>query len=255
MKKNIYINYSYNLSLEERIKLIKNTGFDGIFVFGDDEAVDAIKLAKEYGLNVETIHLPFKDICNSIWLDNDLSEDYINEVLRWIDIASLYGIDKVIFHLSQTVNPPAYNELGFNRIRRILKYCEEKNVFLCLENLRFINYLDETLKRIESPKMKMCFDIGHANCFSHNIYNFGFEKYAPYIICMHIHDNNGISDEHLIPFEGNIKYNELIKELKQIGYNHELSLEVFCTNDLPDDKFLRKAKESLDKIEDMFKNE
>ena len=36
-------------------------------------------------------------------------------------------------------------------------------------------------------------------------------RYFQRILCVHIHDNFGESDEHLIPFDGNLEYNKVIE--------------------------------------------
>lgn len=253
MEKNIFLDYGYSSNSEEKLKLIKQNGFDGVFLFADDSFDDNFKLCSKYNLKVETIHLPFKGVCNLLWLDNNEAKQYIEDTKNWIKKASSCGIDKVVFHLSQSLTPPAICELGFTRVKELLKVCEEYNVYLALENLRYPKYLDAVLENVTSDKLICCFDSGHANCFTKNIEIYDFEKYQGLIKCLHLHDNHGEKDEHLLPFMGNINFEEVLRKLKNTGFNGPLTLEVIVKKEvLPEEEFIRKAKETLDKLEEYF---
>lgn len=258
-KKYIYLDYGYSSSSEEKFALIKETGFDGVFLFANDEFLENVNLAKKYQLDIETIHLPFQNVCNNLWIENEKSTEYVEDIKKWINIASENGIDKVIFHLSQSTNPPKPTEKGFERLKEIVEVCEKRGVYLALENLRYLDYLNLSLEKIKSDKLICCFDSGHANCFTKNINEYDFMKYKGLIRCLHLHDNNGLKDEHLIPFMGNIDFIKLSKELKKIGYNGPLTLEVMKTNsnsikyeNLSEIDFLKMAFASLCKIEEYF---
>lgn len=263
MKKNIFFDYGYDSSIEEKAKLIKETGFDGVFLFADSSFDEKYAMSVKYQLNVETIHLPFQKVCNLLWVDdesqNERVKEYLETIKKWIKIASEKHIDKVIFHLSQSLNPPQISKIGFERLKKILVYCEKYNVNLALENLRYLEYLDETLAHVSSKNLICCFDSGHANCFTKNIEKYDFEKYKGLIKCLHLHDNHGDCDEHLIPFMGNIDYKKLMRELKKINYEGELTLEVinsksayYLNKTLCEKDYLKMALNSLEKLEEYF---
>ena len=250
-KKNMFLDYGYKSSSEEKMKLIKKYGFDGIFLHANSSFEENVELAKKYDLHIETIHLPFQNVCNNVWLDDVSGEEYVDLIIEWINKASNNSIDKVIFHLSQSDTPPQMNELGFKRIKKMLDVAKEKNVFIAFENLRNLEYLEETMYRFGLDDNAICcFDVGHANCFSKNIKTYDFPRYKGLIKCLHIHDNNGERDQHLIPFEGSIDYQEVFVKLKAIGYNGELTLEVITKDtSLPEEEYVKKAKDAIDKIE------
>lgn len=251
IKKNIFLEYGYPSTAEEKMQLIKEIGFDGIFLFADNNFEENVKLAQKYSLNIETIHLPFQNICNSIWEEGINGEEYTKLIMDWIKKASDNKIDKVIFHLTQSKTPPQMSELGFSRIKRILDFGSECNVYIAFENLRNLEYLEETVKRFrDHENFICCFDVGHANCFSKNIKTYDFENYRGLIKCLHIHDNNEEYDDHYLPFDGSIDYKEVFKKLKNINYDGELTLEVICKNNTLSEKdYVKKAKEAIDRIE------
>lgn len=250
-KKNMFLDYGYNSSSAEKMKLIKKYGFDGIFLHANSSFEENVKLASEYGLKIETIHLPFHNVCNNVWLDDPSGEEYTELIIEWINKASNNNIDKVIFHLSQSNTPPQMNELGFARIKRMLDVAKEKNVYIAFENLRNLEYLEATMDRFgPSDHAICCFDVGHASCFSKNIDTYDFPRYRGLIRCLHIHDNHGEKDEHLLPFQGSIKYEEVFNKLKKIGYCGDLTLEVISKDtSMPEEEYVKNAKKALDKIE------
>ncbi len=263
MKKNIFFDYGYNSSIEEKAKLIKETGFDGVFLFADSLFEEKYAMAVKYGLNVETIHLPFQKVCNLLWIDDEMqnvkAREYVETIKKWIRIASEKHIDKVVFHLSQSLTPPPINKIGFERILEILSECEKYNVYLALENLRYLEYLDETLANVKSKYLICCFDSGHANCFTKNIESYDFEKYKGLIKCLHLHDNHGENDEHLIPFMGNIDFKKVMYKLKKINYDGQLTLEIinsksdyYLNKTLNEKEYLHMALSAIKKIEDYF---
>jgi sugar phosphate isomerase/epimerase len=111
-----------------------------------------------------------------------------------------------------------------NRIKRLIEKAERNNVNIAIENVRHPEYLDYVFDNIQSDRLKFCYDSGHENCFTKGI-NY-LEKYGDKLGAMHLHDNNGIKDEHLLPFEGNINWETVISQIKWIGYTGSLAFEI-----------------------------
>lgn len=70
-----------------------------------------------------------------------------------------------------------------------------------------------------------CYDFGHANLVG------GFHKQNLKILgkrlkAIHVQDNKGLEDEHLLPFHGNIDWIEAMKGLAEIGFEGELTYEI-----------------------------
>ena len=48
---------------------------------------------------------------------------------------------------------------------------------------------------------------------------------------MHLHDNHGSLDEHLLPYDGTINWEHVISKLKECNYNSYVTLELSYRND------------------------
>lgn len=248
-----YLDYSNNLNLKEKIKLIKEVSFDGVFIYYKDNSETEIKELLKNGLYIEAIHLQASG-CNNLWLDNEAGVDYIERAIAGIRLAAKYNIKKVVFHISSKDNPPPFNKLGLRRIEAILRICEELGVDFAIENLRRLDYLDYIFANINSSRLKFCFDTGHANAFTKNLETFPLEKYKKYLVCIHLNDNYGDYDSHLIPFTAGIDFLKVAKRLKEVGYNGNITSEAIIKEvDINYLEELNKIKTALIKIREIIR--
>ena len=47
------------------------------------------------------------------------------------------------------------------------------------------------------------------------------------IECFHVHDNNGVEDQHMPPYTGKLDWDRFVEGLKAIGFNKTLSFETY----------------------------
>jgi sugar phosphate isomerase/epimerase len=104
-------------------------------------------------------------------------------------------------------------------MRKIVKFCEKANIILAIENLEVNYHLEYYLEKIKSENLKMLFDIGHSNCFTHNTFEL-FELHRDRIFAAHIHNNHGKHgvDEHNSLDDGNIDFARFFKIPNNIEY-------------------------------------
>ena len=79
-------------------------------------------------------------------------------------------------------------------------------------------------KALTGPFTRFCYDSGH---------HFGWGKGEPYLerygsrlAALHLHDNDGTRDQHLLPFDGAVDWPALMARLAATGYDGALTLEV-----------------------------
>ncbi len=71
------------------------------------------------------------------------------------------------------------------------------------------------LDALDSPQVRFCFDTGHANAFGSAPYGEWMEMLGDRLGEIHIHDNDGTTDEHLPVGEGNFPFRELLALVRQ----------------------------------------
>lgn len=229
-KLSIFSWFGFSIPMEVRLKMIKDAGFDGVLLWWGDENIDVDgpkavqpELARRNGLFIENVHTPFEGI-NSIWLDNLDGMDFEKKLLDCIINCSEYGIPTAIVHISQTIAPPPVNNIGLDRIRRLVDTAERLSVNIALENLRRPDYLDFVFSNIQSQRLGFCYDSGHENCYSKGTDL--LTKYGSKLMALHLHDNDESDDQHVIPGEGTIDWEALVAKLDETGYSGMIALEV-----------------------------
>ena len=226
--------FGYELDYEQRFKLIKEAGFDSIMLWWGEEFTkqEGIKdlltnLARNNDLLIENIHLPWAE-ANDIWKDNLDGEELTKVYFEYLNDCRFYEIKTVIMHLTKGFNPPPANELGINRLKKLASFAEENGVQIALENLECPDYLDVVFPRLNNPSVGLCYDIGHENCYSKK-WDI-LEKYGNRLMALHLHDNNGIDDQHLIPGDGIVDWEKLKSAVTKLNYSGSLSLEIINKN-------------------------
>ncbi len=234
-------NYELAVSIEnnstcnpiDTIDAISEAGFKNAFVQWYDKKTwkvsqeEQVKYARSKGLNIIFVHLGYDNI-NDIWLsEEEYNLKKCNNVERYKkDIKDVHdlGIDLVIMHLTSKFVAPPFCEASLNRIKEIVNYAESLNVKIAFENTKIKGYLEYVLANIKSKNIGVCYDIGHDHAHFKDTYDFSFFKNK--FFAVHLHDNHGEDDEHLLPFDGTIDYEKQIKSLKENGYNGYTTLEL-----------------------------
>ena len=219
--------FGYELPKRTIYQLVRQVGIDGIMLwwsdeFGDDSFRDNPDIARSNGLFIENVHTPFENI-NDIWFDNLNGHSLTNTFMQYVDECAERDILTMVMHLSKTYEPPPYNEIGLNRIKKIIEKAENKNVYVAFENLRRLEYLDYIMTNIDSPHAVFCYDSGHQNCWNPDIDI--LNKYGPRLRSLHLNDNDSTDDQHLLPFEGTLNWEYTMKKIAQTGYSGTISME------------------------------
>lgn len=220
--------FGYDVPYDERYRIIKESGFDGVLLywsneFGNMNYKHNAHLARHAGLFVENIHTSIENT-NDLWLDNLNGNEITDYLLQCVDDCHTYEIPTMIVHITSGDNPPNPNELCINRIKKIIEKAEQQCVNVALENLRNPEYLKYVFDHINSNRLGFCFDSGHQNCHSKNTDL--LSMYGDKLMALHLHDNDESGDQHRIPFDGNIHWATVMKKLTDSHYNGPTALEI-----------------------------
>ena len=113
----------YDVSFEERYKLIRKSGFDCVMLWwsnqfgrGDGYQED-VRLARRAGLFVENIHAPVHEQ-NNLSLDNLSGEGVFQSYLQCVADCFEYDIPTMVIHLPNDNNP--LNQTGIRRLAELI---------------------------------------------------------------------------------------------------------------------------------------
>ena len=186
------------------------------------------QLEKIKTIDFRAFHGPFGDLnCGSFdQLIQDVSKD---RMMLGYQTARKLGATHIIFHHGYIprTSPPKSWIPRFVQFWKSFMVGMPDNVFFHLENLLELSpdMMIETIDTISDPRVNTCLDIGHAYCNSTTPVMKWIEKLGVRIGHVHIHDNNGTSDQHLAIGEGNIPFKDVCNALNEFSPHATWALE------------------------------
>ena len=241
------------------INSIKAAGFENVFVewYNKDWEISQqqqLDYVRKLGLNVIFAHLGYQKI-NNIWEEDEAGDVFVERYKNDIRLCKENGIDLVCMHLTSKSEAPGPNEAGLKRFQEIADYAKELGVKIAFENTKIKGYQEFILENIKNENVGICLDSGHLHAHFKDELN--FEMFKDKIFCVHLHDNMGEKDQHLIPFEGTIDWSWLLKKLKDSHYNGPITMELVYQNHYIDQdmtEFYKRGYEAGQRLEQMFEN-
>lgn len=220
-----------NTKLHDRLRLFCEAGFEFValtvpgMLAMDDNAVTP-RLAEKYGLEIDNVHLTGA-ATNQLWRECPEAQDVLERYCREIRLCAEMGIKTGITHVTWGSHAPVpeITELGVERFKRIAECAEKYDFCLALENSVTSEHLVTVLDAVDSPHIGFCFDSGHWSCFTPE---FDFiERYGHRMVTMHLDDNDGMEDIHLLPYDGVADWARIKRDLAGTpAYASKVLLEV-----------------------------
>ncbi|MBR4004143.1 MAG: sugar phosphate isomerase/epimerase [Clostridia bacterium] len=226
-------NENENVDMISTLKAIKKAGFDGVFIQWYHQnwqlnELEQFKLCKELGLEVEFAHLGYDDL-KYMWLEDKKGDELTEQYLKDLEFCKENNINSVVMHFTTKEDVKHPNEVGLERFKKIVLKAQELGIKVSLENKRVIEPLKQALEFINTKNLGICFDSGHLHC--HNKDQFDWDYFKNKIFTIHLHDNDGSSDQHKLPFDGSINWEQTLKNLHNAGYKGPITLETIYKND------------------------
>jgi sugar phosphate isomerase/epimerase len=106
-------------------------------------------------------------------------------------------------------------------LEAIARYAAAQNIRIAVENLTSGYFSDlanllALVEDVDAENLGICIDTGHRNL--HGDPAQALRLVGDRLFTVHIHDNNGSSDDHLLPLSGNIHWPTVLEALTAIGY-------------------------------------
>lgn len=243
-----------DFGIETAVDLIAAAGFDGIdfsdcydssFVNFDnyvEKAKEICERAENKGIVFTQSHAP---VIRKLLKEGDW--DYaVERTIRSIEVTSILGASITVVHPFQGENYIENSEMFYEQnmkfFKALIPACEKYNVKVAIENMiwgradgrkcdgvcafpqEFKRYIDD----LNSKYITGCLDFGHLTVCQREpqdvLRYMGRER----ISCLHVHDNDYLSDRHALPCTMNMNWEEICKALAEIGYEGDFTLEANC---------------------------
>ncbi len=212
------------------------------------EYLDGIKSAMEKnGIKIGQCHAPFPSY---IFGAEQQVNDYIVRIIkRTIEAAGYLNCPYIVIHPAnfpygaENTKEEVF-DFNVDFYAQFINELKKYNVVCCLENMwvqyknkimeSTCNDYEEVNKYIEVLNGKaggeyfaFCLDTGHAVLTSANI-RFAIRTLGKNLKVVHLHEVDGIKDNHTMPFTlGAVDWDLIMSELKANGYSGTLNFEAF----------------------------
>ncbi|MFZ3122109.1 MAG: sugar phosphate isomerase/epimerase family protein [Thermodesulfovibrionales bacterium] len=183
------------------------------------ENISQLKNQFDYNPSL-TIHAPFMDLSPGA-VDSKVRAVTMERFHHVLDIAKELKVKCVVFHSGYekwkyALNIDLWLEQSLLTWKPLMKKAEDIGAKIAIENI----FEDEPtnlkmlMKKMENNSFGICFDSGHFNLFSKVSLEDWLWHLKPYIIELHLHDNNKTSDQHLPIGEGTFDFGKLFSAMK-----------------------------------------
>lgn len=244
----------YRITVEEAVSHIAGLGADCVEIIFDvphfpprfsmDKLRGLKKTVDSCGLEI-SVHGPIWDFNPASW-HQEIRSLALKKMKQSIDVCRALGGDIVVMHPGRCPIPQINKLLRMTKAwfvdftSECLKHAKSHDIKLALENFptnsehpySSPNDMVALVRKLDG--LGIAFDVGHAFLHKRRENISSPEKkiaeeiklIGEHLIHVHIHDNHGSWDEHLIPGDGVTDFRPIVKALREINYNGRIIAEL-----------------------------
>lgn len=203
--------------------------------------------AQNAGIEIYQAHGPWR------WPPQDSTpeerEERFEKMSRAILGCQILGCPNFIIHPIMPFGdwrdpePERLWEMNLEFFSRLCKVAEAHDTVICFENMPMLALSLSTpeqilrfVKQINSPNMRVCLDTGHCAVFGLSPADAVRLLGKEYLRALHVHDNDGKADRHMLPGEGVIDWDAFALALAEVGCDCPVSLETAVSGKIPIDE-------------------
>ena len=222
---------------------------DSIYAKGDDavtEYFSGIKeIADKNGVTVCQTHGRMSGFRGDAERDEALIRNARLDILAAKALGSPVSVIHAVTTINMGIDCPAevYHRLIYDMFCRILDMAAKENIIIATETFGDalgicdffgnIDEFEESYRRVcdagYADHFKICVDTGHSN----KAMRFGnptpadvIRRLGKNIVCLHLNDNDTLTDQHKIPCTGCIDWNDVLCALDEVGYDGYYNMEL-----------------------------
>jgi sugar phosphate isomerase/epimerase len=213
--------------------MIAEAGFTATTLWWEDEALFGKEkkeivpaMARDFGLYIENIHVPFEN-CNDLWgTDYETRRKIETGYLRWLEDCAMFQIPVMVMHLTKGKDLMSPHKDGIKSMEVILRHAETLGVTIAIENTAGMDHFNTVLREFPSKNLGYCYDSSHD-------WLYGSEKatilkqWPQRLVSLHLSDNDGEADRHWLPCHGSVDWDLIIKNFPESIASGCLTMEVY----------------------------
>lgn len=240
MRYSVWSSYYMELSPEAMVDAFLEAGFSCTELSDEHgfmllERGTAEKVGREFRAYADARGFSFPQ--GHLWLRANLCDGQktVDILKNWLDLFLAMGIRAAVLHPGSIPGADAGQvaQVRHQALTQLCSHLQGTDMSICLENLPGSDIpmsagLVETVRAVGSSHLGICLDTGHLNFTADKESPSAFiRRCGPLLQALHIADNEGASDQHMMPYgRGNVDWEDVIRGLAEIGYQGLFNLEV-----------------------------
>ena len=196
----------------------------------------ALEYSQKIGLPIEICHLPFRTDAQG-----EPDDHFFTRMYHAIDCAKMLGVSCAAIHPDSSALPVEGYDIRKQHERSIrlltpsVEYANKNGVQLAVENMRplflevpthrYCQTAEELCAVADEMGIGVCWDFGHANIAALQ-QSEALTYVGKRLKLIHINDNHGIQDVHLLPWTGTVDWADAMKGLAATGYDGPFNFEL-----------------------------
>ena len=202
---------------------------------------DIAEMGKRWGVVFRQSHLPYYDIFKTDERDKTMEK----LIERSIIGSAMLGVKWTVTHPGTVYS--AGQDMSVSLEKNVEYYSKHvetarrNGIGICLEN-DFEYHAAQPTQRIfcasvyelvqlvdafhDPAHVGACYDFGHGNLCGPAFHRKNLNVIGSRLHAIHVQDNHGREDEHLMPFHGNIDWAECMAGLADIDFDGDLTYEI-----------------------------
>ena len=193
-----------------------------------ERAKETKRLLEKYDLVCNQTHAPLDN--GTINGAVDLTNKEFRDMVRSMEYASIIGAKHIVIHGKKPATGVDQIPLNVAYYKLFEPYAKQFGIKVAVENLYSVlntpERMNAALEQLDPDYFVALVDVGHAN-----LRHIAPESFVRHVLPgrlqgLHLHDNHGETDEHIVPGLGQIRWEYLMEALAEIDYPGDFTLEL-----------------------------
>jgi sugar phosphate isomerase/epimerase len=214
---------------------------------------------KETGLSLLDLHASEGKESRWVSIDESRCEAGVALIENRMAMTAELGSDVIVLHipLFDGANPDDWLAPASRSLDSLIPIHKRYNVSIALENVGSDQnwaQLKTLFGKYSAGFLGLCYDSGHGNFCPGSLDH--LESLASRLKAIHIHDNDGSGDQHMIPFDGTVEWQRLAGIIGHSSYKKCVSLEsgIKKYQEWDENRFLQHAFSAGMRLKKMIEN-
>jgi sugar phosphate isomerase/epimerase len=228
-----------HLDLFIRHKIQPEIGLEGLCLYkeSEEEFKRIARILKDHKLSC-TLHAPFFDLAPGA-LDPEILEASRRKLRKAFQLIEIFQPKSIVCHLNFEENKQGYKWADWKNSalatwQELTQIAAKQNCTVMLENTyeNSPKAHEAIFTALPPDSAKFCLDVGHLMSFAKTPWQDWLPKLSPWLGQLHLHDNNGMRDQHLGLGLGLFNFKELFQFLGANNLHPLVTLEPHSEEDL-----------------------